>query len=194
MRNQFVHRWRSVFIALLALGVAACTQSEWQELSINEGGFRILMRGQAHYARQPIETPAGRMVGHLYSSDRPDGYFAVGYSDYPIAHVIGSPAKDVLTGVRDTWVKRVDGKLTMSGAIEIDGKHPGVEFAAEGRVKGADTFLHGRLYLVDQRLYQVIALARKGEMPQGVVNRFLNSFKLTPGGAGMIQLTPDPGK
>lgn len=194
MKLQIIHRWCSVFIAFIVLAVTACTQSEWRELAINEGGFSILMRGQANYARQPIDTPAGRMVGHLYSSDRPDGYFAVGYSDYPIAHVIGSSENDVLTGVRDTWVRRVDGKLTMSGAIEIGGKYPGLEFAAEGKVKGADTFLHGRLYLVDQRLYQVIALARKGEMPQGVVNRFLNSFKLIPSGAGMIHLTPAPGK
>ena len=194
MKSPTAHRARSVCTILVLLVLAACTHSEWQELTINEGGFSVLMRGQAHYAQQPIDTPAGRMVGHLYSSDRPDGYFAVGYSDYPIAHVIGSPAQDVLTGVRDTWVKRVDGKLTMTGAIEIAGKYPGIEFAADGTVKGADTFLHGRLYLVDQRLYQVIALARKGEMPQGVVNRFLNSFKLIPGGAGMIHLTPAPGK
>ena len=82
----------------------------------------------------------------------------------------------------------------MTSPIEIAGKYPGVEFVAEGTVKGADTLLHGRLYLVDQRLYQVIALAPKGEMPQGVVNRFLSSFKLIPGGAGMIHLTPAPVK
>lgn len=194
MKSSSVRSSRAAFTVLILLALASCAQSEWQELTINEGGFSVLMRGQANYARQPMDTPAGRMVGHLYSSDRPDGYFAVGYSDYPIAHVIGSPPQEVLTGVRDTWVKRVDGKLTMTGSIEIGGKYPGVEFVAEGKVKGADTFLHGRLYLVDQRLYQVIALARKGEMPQGVVNRFLRSFKLIPGGAGMIHLAPAPRK
>ena len=45
-------------------------------------------------------------------------------------------------------------------------------------MKEADAFVHGRLYLVDQRLYQVIAMGRKHEIPQGVVNRFLNSFRL----------------
>jgi hypothetical protein len=29
------------------------------------------------------------MFAHLYSSDRPDSYFAVGYANYPLALVVG---------------------------------------------------------------------------------------------------------
>ena len=181
---------RFAFVSLVLLVLAACTQSEWQELAVNEGGFRVLMRGQAHYARQPIETPAGRMVGHLYSSDRPDAYFAVGYSDYPLAYVLGTAPGTVLAGVRDTWVQRIKGRLTLSSPITIDGKYPGLEFSAEGRVKDADTWIQARVYLVDQRLYQVIAMGRKGQIAQGVLNRYLNSFKLIPAGDAIIEVTP----
>lgn len=179
-------------MALCALALAACTRSgEWTELAVDEGGFAVLMRPQPRYAKQPVETPAGRTIAHLYSSDRPDAFFAVGYSDYPLAAVVGTPPQDLFAGVRDTWVRRVEGKVVTSSPVTLEGKYPGLEFTAEGRVKDAAAFLQARVYLVDQRLYQVVALARKGEISQGVVNRFLNSFRIIPTSeTGTIQLRP----
>jgi hypothetical protein len=131
------------------------------------------------------------MPAHLYSSPRGESYFAVGYSDYPLSQIVGSSADALFAQVRDTWVKRIDGKLVLSSPLKLDGQHPGIEFSAEGKVKGADAFLDARLYLVGQRLYQVIAMGRKSEVPQGIVNRFLNSFKLIEGSEGnMIMLKP----
>jgi hypothetical protein len=170
---------RALLLAVIFIGLAACSRSEWQELALSDAGFTVLMRGQPNYARQPVATPAGKMEAHLYSSDRPDSYFAVGYSDYPLKLIVGVPPQQVLSGVRDTWVRRIDGKLIMQDSgVKLAGKHSGLEFIARGTVNGADTFLQARLYLVDQRLYQLIALGRTSELPQGVVNRFLNSFRL----------------
>ena len=45
-------------------------------------------------------------------------------------------------------------------------------------MNGADAILDARLYLVGQRLYQIVAIGRKGEVSQGIVNRFLDSFRL----------------
>ena len=173
---------RSIALALCAcIALGACSRGkEWQELEIPEGGFKVLMRPQPHYARQQLETPAGKMYGHLYSSERPDAFFAVGYSDYPIALVAATPPQALFDGVRDTWVKRIGGRLTMSSPLVLQGTYPGLEFSAEGRVKDNETFLQGRLFLFDQRLYQVIAMGRKGEVAQGTLNRFLNSFRIVP--------------
>jgi hypothetical protein len=185
----------ALVLVALCVALAACTRSEWQELAVSEGGFSVLMRGQAHYARQQVETPVGKTFAHLYSSDRPDAFFAVGYADYPLAHVVGTAPEEILSGVRDTWVKRMEGRLSLNSPTKLAGKYPGIEFAADGKMKGTDTFLQGRLYLVDQRLYQVIALGRKGEISQGVVNRYLSSFQLIPGSdTGMIHLAPRPAK
>jgi hypothetical protein len=170
---------RALFAAVIFVVLAACGGSQWQELALSDAGFTVLMRGQPNYARQQVDTPAGKMQAHLYSSDRPDSYFAVGYSDYPLKLVVGVPPQQVLSGVRDTWVRRIDGKvITEDNGVKLARKYPGLEFTARGTVNGADTFLQARLYLVDQRLYQLIALGRTSEMPQGVVNRFLNSFRL----------------
>lgn len=174
--------------------VAACTQSDWRELAVSDAGFRVLMRGEAHYVRQDLDTPAGKMSAHLYSSDRPDSYFAVGYSDYPLALIVGARPEQVFAGVRDTWVRRIEGKLISSDReLSLAGKYPGMEFIAEGKTKGADTFVQARLYLVEQRLFQVIAMGRKNEVPQGTVNRYLNSFELIPvTETATLQVGPSP--
>jgi hypothetical protein len=189
-------RLRLTLTSLLALlgclAAAACTQSEWREMEISEGGFSVLMRGDPHYLRQDLETPAGKMAAHLYSSDRPESYFAVGYSDYPLALIVGAQPDQLFNSVRDTWVRRIKGRLVASdNTIKLAGKYPGMEFSAEGSDPKGDTFVQSRLFLVDQRLYQLVAMGRKGEVPQGTVNRFLNSFRLVPvSETGTIKIEP----
>jgi hypothetical protein len=188
-------RAHAVIAALvLSFAVAGCGRSEWQQLPVNDGGFSVLMRSEPHYVRQQVDTPAGKMFAHLYSSDRRDSYFAVGYSDYPIALVAGTPPEQLFAGVRDTWLKRIDGKLVMrNNSLLLDGRHPGAEFAAEGTVKGVPAFLQARLYLVDQRLYQLIAMGPKDGVSQGMINRFLNSFRLIQQSeVGEIRVEPTP--
>jgi hypothetical protein len=197
-RNRFARRsprWCTPAILLLGLWVlalGACSDGEWKPLPVSDGGFSVLMRPQPQYARQVLDTPAGKITAHLYSSDRPDSYFAVGYSDYPIALVLGSSPDALFAGVRDTWVRRIDGKLIVSSPLKLEGKYAGLEFTADGKVKDADTFLQARMYLVDQRLYQIIAMGRKSAFPQAVANRFLTSFKLIPiAERGTFEVKPD---
>ena len=182
------------FSALLALvAAAACGGgSEWRELTSNDAGFTVLMRGEPHYIKHEIDTPAGKMYAFLYSSERPESYFAVGYADYPLALVVGAPPEKVFAGVRDTWVKRIGGRLVSSDSTrKLDGTYPGMEFVAEGRMNDADTFVQGRLYLVDQRLYQLVAMGRKNEVPQGTINRFMDSFRTAPvTGVDRLEIRP----
>lgn len=183
-------RWNPVaFIAIFVItALAGCGQSDWRELTVDDGGFSVLMRAEPHYVRQQLDTPAGKMEAHLYSSDRPDSYFAVGYSDYPLAFFVRSRPEDILAGVRETWLRRINGHIVTSDTAPL-GKHPGLQLTARGTVKGQDALLEARLYMVDQRLYQLVAISRIGETPQGIVNRFFNSFRLIePGRAATIRI------
>ena len=181
-------------VALMAIvAVAACTPSEWRELAVSEGGFSVLMRPEPYYAKQQVDTPAGRMVAHLYSSDRRDAYFAVGYSDYPLALVMGTAPDALFAGIRETWVRRIEGRLVSDDHVTLARQYPGLEFVAEGKINGEDAFLHARLFLVDQRLYQIVAIGRKGEVAQGLVNRYLNSFRLIDQNEiGTLSIEPAP--
>ncbi len=167
---------------VLALALAGCGggSSEWQTLRVPEGGFAILMRGQPVYFPQQLDTPVGKLSAYLYSSDRPDAYFAVGYTDYPLALAVGAEPDKVFAGARETWLKRIGGATAITTPLKLDGKYPGVQFTATGKYQERDAVLEGRLYLVDQRLYQIVALSRPGEIQQAVVNRYFESFKLIP--------------
>ena len=91
--------------------------------------------------------------------------------------------------MRQVELPGTENKLLLAGG------YPGLEFSAEGKAKGKDAFLQARLFLVDQRLYQVIAMGRKGEVPQGEVNRYLNSFRLVQQAeVGSLKIDPQQGK
>src|ERR1700716_1817829 len=93
------HRTILISVILLTGLLGACTRSEWRELPVNDGAFSVLMRGDPNYQRQQIGTPVGKMVAHLYSSDRPASYFAVGYADYPLSLLAGAPPPRFFCGV-----------------------------------------------------------------------------------------------
>ena len=173
-------RFTLLFPWLLAFVLSACAPaSDWRELKLDDAGFSVLMRPEPYYTKQQLDTPAGKMFAHLYSQQRRDAFFAVGYADYPLALVVGAPPDQMFAGVRDTWTRRIAGKVVaQDNHIKLPPRHRGIEFLAEGKIDGKDAFVQGRLYLVDQRLYQVIAMGPKHEVPQGVVNRFFNSFRL----------------
>jgi hypothetical protein len=176
-----------------AATVTACSRAdpEWRTLTVHEGGFSILMRGQPQYQRQMLDTPAGKMEAHLYSSDHPDAYLAVGYSDYPLALVLGWSRDELFSGVRDTWVRRLDGRLNAVDNRIATGQYPGYAFSAQGTTKGDDALLDARLYLVDQRLYQIVAISRRHAVSQGIINRYLDSFKLIDAAQiGSIRIEP----
>jgi hypothetical protein len=183
-----------LFLAMCLAALVGCgSRSEWRELAVSDGGFAILMRGPPLHTPQQFDTPAGKMSAHLYSSDRPDAYYAVGYADYPLALTVGAAPDKIFAGARDTWVKRIDGRLNSRSPLKLAGKYPGVQFMAEGKYKDRETVVEGRLYLVDQRLYQVVAITQKGEVPQGVVNRYFESFRLIPVTfTEHIQIKPPP--
>jgi hypothetical protein len=187
--NRFL---RTLLFLTLCAFCASCGKSEWRPLEVSEAGFRVLMRGQPGYAKQDVNTPAGRMTAHLYSSDRPSSYYAVGYSDYPLALVVGENPAKIFEGVRDTWVRRIGGRLVAPDSkLTLAGGYSGLEFTAEGKNRGSDAFVQARLFLVDQRLYQVIAMGRKNEVPQGEMNRFLNSFQLVrTGEVNTLEIKP----
>ena len=166
-------------LAAAVLLLAACDRApSWQEIKAPDGGFRIEMRGDARIEKQDVETPIGKITGNWYSTEPKNAVFGVGYSDFPPEVARNMPPRRLFTIVRESWLKRIQGKLQGDGAdIRLDG-YPGMEFVAWGKFKEKDAYLRGRLYLVDTRLYQVVVFGDKETVPLSDVNHFMNSFKL----------------
>ena len=168
-------------LAVIAALVAACTGAAWHEVSIPDGGFRILMQGDPRLEKTELETPIGKITAYWYSMDAKDAAFGVGYSDYPVEIVRNAPPRQLFAIVRESWIKRIGGTLQGDGRdIKLEDKYPGMEFIASGKLEGRDAYLRGRFYLVGDRLYQVIVFGNKSAMPVSDINQFLGSFKLVP--------------
>ena len=102
-----------------------------------------------------------------------------------------SPVRTNACQIASTSTTASTGGTTLP--LKLEGKYPGVQFSTTGKYQDRDTLLEGRLYLVDQRLYQIVALSRPGEIAQAVVNRYFNSFKLIPVEyTEKVQIKPPP--
>jgi hypothetical protein len=169
-----------VSIAVAASLLTACSKPAWQEVAVPEAGFRISMRGNPVVEKHDLDLPIGRVTGHWYSTELKGSVFGVGYADYPKEVVSNAPPQKMLSIVRESWIKRIQGKQQGDGVqFKLEG-HPGMEFVATGKFQGRDAYLRGRLYLVGTRLFQIVVFGDKQNLPLSDINQFMDSFKLTP--------------
>ena len=183
--------------AALALALAAgCGDRSWREVASPDGGFRIRMHGDPRVEQRNVDTPAGKITGNWYSLEGKDSVFGVGFADYPRQILQAVPPRNMFSGVRDSWLKRIEGRLDGNATdIQLDGKWAGMEFTARGRLEGRDAWMRGRLYLVDNRLYQLIVFGNKETIPVSDINQFMGSFKVAqPRDATTLNIDAGPGK
>jgi len=166
-------------LLVMLLLFAACGDPAWREVAAPDGGFRVRLHGDPRVEQRNVDTPAGKITGHWYSLDGKDSVFGVGFADYPREILQAVPPRNMFSNVRDGWLRRIDGQLDGNATdIKLDGQWLGMEFTARGRLDGRDAWMRGRLYLVDNRLYQLIVFGNKQTIPASDINQFMASFKV----------------
>jgi hypothetical protein len=158
----------------------------WREFSSTEGRFRVQMPGTPVHKTQNVPLGGAQLVLHVFAHESAGGQeaYVVMYNDYPAALVQPGAAAAVLTGAQDGAIRGMPGsKLTSARDITLDG-YPGRELALEVSGKGK---VHYRLYLVNNRLYQVVA--QQARPSAETVEKFFNSFQLlgAPAGKGIAK-------
>ncbi len=141
-----------------------------------DGRFSISLPKQvSSYEPQSANTPAGRVEGALYTWTMSNGKFAAGYVDRP--EQLEAAAKTYLDDFRNKLVERVKsqgGNLVNETELSLNG-HPGREFRVD---TPAGLFLF-RIYLVKQRMYQLVASIQNNNQTQlDEAVKTLSSFKL----------------
>ncbi len=86
-----------------------------------------------------------------------------------------SPIKDVLDSSRDGAVGNLKGELDSEKDIKL-GDYPGREVRIA--VDEGKKLFRARVYLVDQRLYQVVVFGTKDAATSKEADKFLDSFQL----------------
>jgi len=149
--------------------------AHWQELKSEQGKFSVLMPGIPNYKKHIVNTSSGMLDLHEYSLNKPDIAFSASYCDYPIEVVKQTSKKVILSNVRDGVISGMHGRLLSELIIEING-HPGRQLHAE--ISSGTGIMEGRIYIVENRLYQISVATGKQNAFSTDINRYLDSFKL----------------
>jgi hypothetical protein len=121
-----------------------------------------------------VKTNGGELEQGTASVELRDGVFSVTVTLLPEAVATTDP-KTVLDGVRD-GIKGKDGELESDAAIEqVAGKTPGREFLFTFRKNQLKT----RVFLVENRLYQVTVTGPKAVVTGDTAGKFLAAFEVT---------------
>jgi hypothetical protein len=168
--------------------MAACSpRFDWREIKSAEGGFSILMPDRPQTTTREIDFD-GRKIGMtMVSTGIGPTLFAAGMAQLPPGST-GAPQLDAtLAWFRDALVRNIDGQtiavqpVALSPAAALGRMvRGGQAFEARGRV-GKDRRpgqLAARFHVVDDRLYQLVAVGAEGELTADALETFFSSFRL----------------
>lgn len=147
---------------------------EWERFRSEEGGFAVLMAGIPDERKIEEEVAGSRVVSRYFSCGRGGVLYAVAYVDLPVGQVQQTGVGELLDQARQALAGRVQGKALEEEEVALEG-HPGRrwKFAA-----GDGSLLQARSFLVDQRLYTLMAGMEEESASQAEVGAFFASFTL----------------
>jgi hypothetical protein len=168
---------RSRLVSGIVVGLfllSGCGKPEFKEFTSTEGRFKVLMPGTP---TEKTETASG-VTMKIFSVEGRNGAYAVAFADMPIpAGESEAQIHKRLNGARDGAVANVKGLLKTETKITLSEKHLGREF--EASLPEQKGMLRARIYLVNQRLYQIMVVGKPEWTSSSEATKFLESFTLT---------------
>gem|GEM_PF-1987641 len=180
--NSF-KRWEPPAAVKAELAAETAAQAKWATFTSKEGNFSVSLPGNPE-ASTVNATLGGSPVAMslVRVAFAPDRQYAVRFADLPAASIAVRDPKQGLDQARDALLKEVGGKVVSerrAGLGRYAGRH--VEAVGTGKVpRGgtplpAGTRVQVRLFLVKNRLFEVIRTVPKGD--NGDPAPFFDSFK-----------------
>lgn len=158
-------------LVLVTLFINVPAQSEpspWVTLAPEGAGFSILVPGQA---AETVDKKRSYTI-HTFSVTAGRATYVASYSDYEPGKL--NPAT-ALNANRDRFNKGLHAALISSREITLGGNN-GMEFTSETPAANVKS----QMFLVGNRLFQTVAFVFKDVDETRNVDRFFESFKLTP--------------
>jgi len=173
--------------ACLAAAATACDPTfNWREFRSPEG-FAVVLPGRPQTVSREVKLPDGAVQMSMTSTGIGATLFAVGAAQLP-AGLSAEPAarERTIAYMRDALVRNVgasQAKQSMATLSKPAGDSRKVLAAEAAEASGKDTSgrsvqLAARLFIVDDRFFQIVALGAAGEMPADALETFFTSFRL----------------
>jgi hypothetical protein len=170
--------------ALAALLAACSPQLDWREVRPAEAGFVIALPGRPQIETREFEL-AGRKLGMtMASAGVGPTLFAAGVAVLPADALAPEPLAAVVDGFRAALLRNVGAidsrvqaapPLRSAGVVRLA---QAVSATGKAGPDGRAVQLAARFYVVDDRLYQLVALGAAGELPPAALDTFFDSFRL----------------
>ena len=177
----------SAFGACLAVVATACDPTfNWREFR-SPDGFAVMLPGRAQTVSREVKLPDGVVQMSMTSTGIGATLFGVGAAQLPAGLSAQSASRErTIAHVRDALVRNVGASQVKTSMVTLpipagDARKVLAAEAAEASGKdsgGRSVQLAARLFIVDDRLYQIVALAAGGEMPAEALETFFTSFRL----------------
>ena len=139
-----------------------------------DNSFSVLLPGKVQEKKQSMSSEIGPVEIFTYSAKSKYHDYTIIYVDYPHFMVEEQGAEELLEGASYGTVMDNRGKLMTETAIDLQG-YPGRELKIAGPNK---EYIRVRLYLVDNRLYQIKAVSKVLHTEKENVETVFASFNL----------------
>ncbi len=177
--------------ACLAFGIiaggAACNPTfNWREFR-SPDGFAIVLPGRPQTVRREVKLPDVTVQMSMTSTGIGATLFSVGSAQLPPGFSAEPSARQQTVALfRDSLVRNVSGSITKTAGAPLllppgDSRQVLAAEAIEATGRDSDgraVQLAARLFIVDDRLFQVVALGAQGEISSDALDTFFTSFRL----------------
>jgi hypothetical protein len=162
-------------LAVVAVALAACSR---EETVVNiDGGFSATFPVKTQTTSMPVKSGDVEVTMTMVAAEKNGASFIVSYVDYPAGTLAQKSLDQAFQDIIDGTVGNVQGALRTASSIALGGT-AGREVLID--VPAQNVAVHERIFLVGDRLYQVMYGGPKGTESAKEAMAFLDSFKLLP--------------
>jgi hypothetical protein len=177
---------RRLLAAVLALAAGGCSpRFNFREVVLAQARCVIALPDRPQTVQREVDFAGQPVAMRMTSTGVGATLFALGVAQLPAAALAPDRIEATVAWFRDGLVRNVQGRLTDSRPLTLAAPRgrtvrAAVAASAEGRLGGGRRAkLAARFYVVDDLLYQLVALGAEGEIPDTVRDTFFQSFRLT---------------
>jgi len=175
---------------LLALTLVSCSERlEWREFRSAEG-YSVMLPGRPQTVARDVEIESHRVAVSMTSTGVGPAMFALGVARLPAVFADDVAGRERAIGYfRDGLVRNIGGTATTVTPVSLElppgsGRQLRAGQVVESRGRtgpdGLSAVLAARFFIVDDRLFQLIALGGEGSIEPQALDTFFTSFRLTP--------------
>jgi hypothetical protein len=153
-------------------------QSAWEEFYSEDGHFAVLFPGIPEEETESFNTQVGTISRQTFFVEDDGGQttFLVMCINYPRDVIESADFDMILDSVRDDLMARYRGQVNNEDLVQLN-NYPGREFNFEGKWKNRSVYGNVMTFLIEERLYLLMAMGVEEEVDMDDVEKFFVSFE-----------------